>query len=98
LAGNLALAGQNAGLYLAGLVLPHATLEIPAAIVAGAAILRLGMAAVSLPKGNSLGESWLRAVAEWVRLSLGVVLPLLIGASLLEVFVTPHIAAWVLGG
>lgn len=98
LAGNLALAGQNAGLYLAALVLPHATLEIPAALLAGAAILRLGLAAVSLPKGTSLGESWLRAVAEWARVGVAVVLPLLLGASLLEVFVTPIIATWLLGG
>jgi uncharacterized membrane protein SpoIIM required for sporulation len=98
LAGNLALAGQDARLYLAGLVLPHATLEIPAAILAGAAILRLGMAAVSLPKGTSMGESWLRALAEWARIGVGLVLPLLVGASLLEVFVTPRIAAWMLGG
>jgi uncharacterized membrane protein SpoIIM required for sporulation len=98
LAGNLALAGQNAGLYLAGLVLPHATLEVPAALLAGAAILRLGMAAVSLPKGTTLGESWLKAVAEWARIGLGLVLPLLIGASLLEVFVTPLVATWLLGG
>jgi uncharacterized membrane protein SpoIIM required for sporulation len=98
LAGNLALAGQNAWRYVAGLVLPHATLEVPAAILAGAAILRLGMAAVSLPKGTSLGESWLKAVAEWARIGLGLVFPLLVGASLLEVFVTPRIAAWLLGG
>jgi uncharacterized membrane protein SpoIIM required for sporulation len=98
LAGNLALAGQNAWRYVAGLVLPHATLEVPAAILAGAAILRLGRAAVSLPKGTSLGESWLKAVAEWARIGLGLVFPLLVGASLLEVFVTPRIAAWLLGG
>jgi len=98
LAGNLALAGQNAGLYLAGLVLPHAILEVPAALLAGAAILRLGLAAVSLPKGASLGESWLKALAEWGRIGLGVVFPLLVGASLIEVFVTPLIAAWLLGG
>ncbi len=98
LAGNLALAGQNAGLYLAGLVLPHATLEIPAALLSGAAVLRLGLAAVSLPHGTSLGESWLKALAEWARVGLGLVLPLLAGAALLEVFVTPRVAAMLLGG
>ncbi len=85
-------------LYLAGLVLPHATLEIPAALLAGAAVLRLGLAAVSLPQGTSLGESWLKALAEWARIGLGLVLPLLIGAAMLEVFVTPRVAAWLLGG
>lgn len=98
LAGNLALAGQDAGLYLAGLVLPHATLEVPAALLAGAAVLRLGLAAVSLPQGTSLGESWLKALAEWARIGLGLVLPLLMVAALLEVFVTPRVAAWLLGG
>lgn len=98
LAGNLALAGQDAGLYLAGLVLPHATLEVPAALLAGASVVRLGLAAVSLPKGTSLGESWLKALAEWARIGVGLVLPLLIGAAALEVFVTPRVAAWLLGG
>lgn len=98
LAGSLALAGQNAGLFLGALVLPHATLEIPAALLAGAAIIRLGLAAVSLPRGTSLGESWLKALAEWARIGLGLVLPLLIGAALLEAFVTPRIAVLLLGG
>lgn len=97
-AGNMALAGQNAGLFLAALVLPHGLLEIPASILAGAAILRVGLAAVSLPRGTSLGESWLIALGEWARISLGLVLPLLLGAAAIEVFITPRVALWLLGG
>ncbi len=97
-AGNLALAGVSLQRYLLALVVPHAILEVPAAILAGAAILQLGMAAISLPKGSSLGEGWIKALAEWARVGLGIVLPLLIGAAALEVFVTPRVAIALLLG
>ena len=97
-AGNLSLAGFDALKYLMALVVPHGLLEVPAAILAGAAILHLGMSMVSPPSGESLGESWLTALAEWCRVTLGVVLPLLAVAAAVEVFVTPLVAAWLLGG
>ncbi|MGB2894991.1 MAG: stage II sporulation protein M [Anaerolineales bacterium] len=97
-AGFLTQAGQGAAQYITALVLPHAILEVPAAILAGAAILQLGMAAISLPKGSSLGEGWTTSLAEWARISIGIVLPLLIAAAFLEVFITPRIAVWLLSG
>lgn len=97
-AGSLALAGQGALQYIVALVLPHAIFEIPAAILAGAAILQLGMAAISLPKGSSLGEGWVSSLAEWARISVGFVLPLLVAAAVVEVFITPRIAVWLLSG
>lgn len=97
-AGNLALAGISVQRYMLALVLPHAILEFPAAILAGASILQLGMAAISLPKGSSLSQGWIRAFAEWARLGVGIVLPLLIAAAALEVFVTPRIAIALLLG
>ena len=96
--GNLAVAGYNAPLLIGGLVAPHGLLEIPAAVLAGAAILRLGLAWVSLPEGHSLGESWLRAFGEWARIGLGLVVPLLALAAAIEVFVTPLVAVRVLTG
>ena len=90
-AGNFALAGQDASRMVLGLVAPHGILEIPAVILAGAAILQLGLAALSLPKGSSLGESWLMALATWARTILGLVLPLLLAAAALEVYLTPWI-------
>jgi len=97
-AGSLTQAGQGAFQYITALVLPHAILEVPAAILAGAAILQLGMAAISVPKGSSLGEGWTTSLAEWARISIGIVLPLLIAAAFLEVFLTPRIAVWLLSG
>ncbi len=97
-AGNFALAGGNASRVLGGLVLPHALLEVPAAILAGAAIVQLGLAALSLPKGSSLGASWLEALGKWARLNLGLVLPLILAAAAIEVFVTPRVAMALLAG
>jgi uncharacterized membrane protein SpoIIM required for sporulation/ABC-type transport system involved in multi-copper enzyme maturation permease subunit len=97
-AGNVALAGQDPIALLGALVAPHGVLEVPAALIAGGAILQLGMAAISLPKGSSLGEGWIKALAEWFRIILGLVIPLLFAAAALEVFVTPRVAIWVLSG
>ena len=97
-AGNVALTGQNPLRFLVALVLPHAMLEVPAAVLAGAAILQLGLAAISPPEGASLGERWLKAAAGWARVSLGLVLPLLLLAGAVEVFVTPRVALLLLSG
>lgn len=96
-AGNVGLAGAGTIRFLSALVLPHAIFEVPAAILAGAAVLRLGMAALSVPEGKTLGEGWLIALAEWARLFIGVILPLLIVAAAVEVFVTPQVAIWIFG-
>ena len=97
-AGNLGAAGLSAWGVLGALVLPHALIEIPAAILAGAAILRWGMIVVSPARGRSLGEHWLAGLAEWARLTVGLVVPLLAVAAVVEVFVTPQIALRVLFG
>ncbi len=96
--GNLLLVGADAITYMLALVIPHAILEVPAAILAGAAILQLGMAVISQPKGASLGEGWMRALAEWTRIIIGIVVPLLIAAAIIEVFVTPNLALRLLYG
>lgn len=98
LGGNLGLAGQDVLLFLTALVLPHALFEVPAAIISGGAILKLGMVFISPPEGKSLGETWVQGLAEWTRISLGIVLPLLIIAAFVEAFLTPKIASILLSG
>lgn len=97
-AGNAAIAGLSVPKFLLAFVLPHAVLEIPAALLAGAAILELGLSLMEPEGQGSLGERWLRALAEWARVCLGLVLPLLLAAAALEVFVTPWVALMLLGG
>lgn len=95
---NLSNAGLSPVSFLLALVLPHGILEIPAIILSGAVILRLGVTLVTPAGAQTIGEAWLRSLADWARVMVGVVLPLLLGAALLEVFLTPHVAVWMLGG
>jgi uncharacterized membrane protein SpoIIM required for sporulation len=98
ISGNLSLAGQDAGRFITALILPHGILEVPLTIVAGAALLEVALSVVRPKPGMSLGESALKGLAEWARLTVAVGIPLLIAAAGLEVFVTPRVAAALLGG
>lgn len=96
--GNIAAAGFSAFDFFIALVLPHGILEIPALILAGAAMMRLGATlAAPAAHGQTIGEAWLRSLADWTKMMVGLVLPLLLGAALIEVFVTPRLAIWLLG-
>lgn len=101
LTGYFMAAFANAGLspwaFLLAFVLPHGVLEVPAIILAGAAILRLGATLAAPARGQTIGEAWLGALADWTRVMVALVLPLLLGAALLEVMLTPHVALWILG-
>jgi len=96
-AANVYLAGYSVITFLVALVLPHGLLEIPAIILAGAAILNLGATLTAPADGKTIGESWLLALAKWARVILGVVVPLFLLAALVEVFITPQVAVWILG-
>ena len=97
-AGQMALIGVSPLLFFAAFILPHGICEIPAAILEGAAILRLGASVISPPPGKTLGESWLLALADWAKISLALVVPLLFVAALLEAFVTPRVVIALFGG
>lgn len=96
-AANIALAGASPVPFLVGLVLPHGIFEIPAILLSGAAILNLGAKLTAPAQGKTIGEAWLIALAKWARVMVGIVLPLFLLAALVEVFITPVIAIWVLG-
>jgi uncharacterized membrane protein SpoIIM required for sporulation len=72
-------------------------LEIPALALAGAAILRIGATLAAPAEHMTIGEAWLRAVADWAKILLGLVLPLLLGAAAIEVLLTPRLAVLLLG-
>lgn len=95
--GNIALAGGSPLMFFLALVLPHGVLEIPAILLAGAAILSLGATLTSPSQGKTLGEAFVLALARWARVTVGVVLPLFLLAAILEVYLTPHVAVWLLG-
>ena len=98
LSGTVVAAGMSPLPYLVGLVLPHGMLEIPAILLAGAAIFGLGGVLLSPARGKKIGEAWLGALADWGKIMLGLVAPLLLGAAFMEALVTPRVALWIFGG
>ncbi|MEE9188082.1 MAG: stage II sporulation protein M, partial [Anaerolineales bacterium] len=95
---TIASAGLSPVLFLLAFVVPHGILEIPALILAGAAILRLGATLASPSPGQTIGEAFLGGMVDWAKVMVGIVLPLLLGAAILEVLVTPRVAMWIFGG
>lgn len=96
-----AIAGQT-GLspwtFLTGFILPHGIVEVPAIIITGALIIRLGLTLVTPNEKYTIGESWIRTLADWTRLIIFLVIPLLLIASFLEVYITPRIALALFSG
>jgi len=84
--------------FLTGFVLPHGIVEIPAIVLTGALIIRLGLTLVSPNEEYSIGEAWVRSLAEWTRMVLCVIIPLFLIAAILEVFITPAVALRIFGG
>jgi uncharacterized membrane protein SpoIIM required for sporulation/ABC-type transport system involved in multi-copper enzyme maturation permease subunit len=95
---TFAQAGISPLLFLLAFVVPHGILEIPAILLAGAAILYLGARLAAPAYGKTIGETLLGAMADWSRIMVGLVLPLLLGAAVLEVLVTPRLALLLFGG
>lgn len=77
-------------LFTAGL-LPHGIFEIPALMLASAIVLRMGAVLVTPQMGKSMGQVVFELLADWVKIFLGVVVPLLAVAALIEAYVTPSI-------
>ena len=90
-------AGYDPLLFLGAFVLPHGVLELPAAVIATALAVRLGAAFMSPPKGMTVGEGWLRALADFVTVFIALIVPLLALAALIEVNVTPAVVVWAFG-
>jgi len=91
--------GLNPWLFFAAFVLPHGIFELPAAILATAAALRLGAVVVahSPQPRMTVGESWLAALADFCKVFVFVTLPLLVVAAIVEVNLTLRVVVWAYG-
>jgi uncharacterized membrane protein SpoIIM required for sporulation len=79
-------------------VVPHSLVEIPAILIATAAATRLGAVATRPPAGMGVWDAWLLALADAVKVFIGVVLPLLVIAAVIEVYITPLLVIRAMGG
>jgi stage II sporulation protein M len=74
--------------FLVG-ILPHGLFELTAVILATAAMLRVGALLVSPNIDKSIGETLLTSLADWFRVFIGLVVPLLAVAAVIEIYLTP---------
>lgn len=88
---------QPLPIFLAG-VAPHGLFELPALMIGSAVVLYIGAAIVTPQTGKSMGEVLLELLADWAKLFVGLVVPLLAVAALIEAYVTPSILLNVMGG
>jgi stage II sporulation protein M len=97
--GNIALVGGVLGAahlvgyspllaFVAG-ILPHGVFELTAIFLATAAMLKVGAQLVTPQPDKSLGEILLISLADWSRVFVGVVLPFLAIAAVIEIYLTP---------
>ena len=85
--------GISPGIFFVSFVLPHGVFEIPAILILGASVLRIGAGLTTPSRGESITDGLLRSIADWAKILLGVVIPLLAISAIVETFVTPQIAA-----
>ncbi len=91
--------GFSPWLFFATFVMPHGLFELPAAILATAAAVRLGAAVLARSTSPRLtvGEGWLAALADFVKVFAFVTLPLLLIAAIVEVNLTLRVVLWAYG-
>lgn len=85
-----------APIFLAG-ILPHGIFELPALLIGSAVVLYIGAALVTPQNGKSMGEVMIDLMADWAKIFVGVVVPLLAIAALIEAYITPSILLRVVG-
>ena len=91
LLGLFQLMGYNPLPLVAAGILPHGIFEIPALILSCAAVLHIGLVLVTPQAGRTVGEVLIEALADWARVAVGLVIPLLLIAALIESNVTPQL-------
>jgi len=91
LLGLLTANGISVVSYL-GFVLPHGIFEIPAIIMATAAVFRFGIMLSTPTQERTIGEVFLSALADWFVVMVGVVIPVLLLAAGIEAWLTPRLA------
>jgi uncharacterized membrane protein SpoIIM required for sporulation/ABC-type transport system involved in multi-copper enzyme maturation permease subunit len=79
-------------------VLTHGVVEIPIILLAMAAALKLGAVVTRPPQGMTVGSAWMQTLGDTMRLWMGVILPGLFLAAIIEAYITPIVVRAVLGG
>lgn len=88
----LQINGVAVNAYLFGFILPHGIIEIPAAMLAASAVIYIGILLATPNSEQTVGEVFINGIAAWCKVMVGVVIPMLIFAAIIEAWITPRIA------
>jgi uncharacterized membrane protein SpoIIM required for sporulation len=88
---EIVMLGYNPWLFFAAFILPHGILELPAVLLGMTFALRIGAAMVSPPSGLDVGQGVLLTLANFIKILVFLLIPLLFLAAYIEANVTPQI-------
>jgi uncharacterized membrane protein SpoIIM required for sporulation/ABC-type transport system involved in multi-copper enzyme maturation permease subunit len=91
------LVGLNPVVFMAAFILPHGIFEIPALILGLAFALKIGASMMAPPHNLNVGQSLLLSLADYTKMMIFVVIPLLLLAAFVEANITPEIVLTVYG-
>lgn len=97
LGAQIGMAGSDPAAFMLATVIPHSLIEFPTLLLAFAAMLRWQAVVMSPPAGQTMSEAFIRRGGDFMRIFLGLVLPLLLIGALVEAYITPQIAQLIFG-
>nr|BAL57557.1 hypothetical conserved protein [uncultured Chloroflexota bacterium] len=95
---QVVISGYNPWLFIVTFILPHGSLEIPAVLIGMTFALRIGAALVSPPEGLDVGQGFLLTCANFIKIFIFVLVPLLLLAAFIEANLTPQVVLAVYSG
>jgi uncharacterized membrane protein SpoIIM required for sporulation/ABC-type transport system involved in multi-copper enzyme maturation permease subunit len=90
--------GYNPWLFMIVFIVPHGWLEIPAILIGMTFALRMGTGLISPPEGLDIGQGLLLTTANFVKVTLFLVIPLLLVAAYIEANLTPQLVLAIYAG
>ncbi|RPJ58027.1 MAG: stage II sporulation protein M, partial [Dehalococcoidia bacterium] len=95
---EIIMLGYNPWLFVATFILPHGIIEIPAVLIGMTFALRIGASLVSPPAGLDVGQGLIMTLANFCKIVIFLVIPLLLLAAYIEANITPQIVLAVYAG
>jgi uncharacterized membrane protein SpoIIM required for sporulation len=82
--------------FFVAFVLPHGIVEIPAILISGALIYQMGAQLAGRTGQGTLMDGLVRSFADWLKVMVGVVAPMLLFSAVIEALLTPQVALWMI--
>jgi uncharacterized membrane protein SpoIIM required for sporulation len=83
--------GLSPWTFATAYVLPHGIIELPTFILSSALGIRIGASLLYAPDGFTIGQNILWSLANFAKVLILVILPLVVIAALIEGLITPQV-------